>query len=204
MFTSANQRAREQSVRAEIPPRLPSKGTRGDSAQLGPLTPMKYILHILHFIFKMAGFLPIIGEPIRVIVIDQEIGKLERQNEVETAREVRKQALSKMSLKHQGPLLRSEGEDRLHRIHDYQGALEAFERAISVLDMSPSCYGVSSPDRIYAGAAQAALFVGDKEKAKKYYDKFAEIVSRFSANPKLKNSLAWHKETLNWLDTHIG
>jgi len=153
---------------------------------------------------KMAGFLPIIGEPIRVIIIDREIGKLESHDQFETAREIRKQALRKISLKHQGPILRSEGEDRLHRMHDYQGALEAFEKALSVLDMSPSSYGVSSPDRIYAGAAQAAVFLGDNEKAKKYYHKFAEIVSLFNANPKLKNSLAWHKETLNWLTTHVG
>jgi len=165
---------------------------------------MKYILHLLYFIIRLAGFLPIIGEPIRVIIIDRDIRKLEERNEFGTARELRKKALSEISLKHQGPLLRSEGEDRLHRMHDYYGALEAFEKALSVLDMSASSYGVSSPDHIYAGAAQAAFLIGDKERAKTYHHKFAEIVSMFSADPKLRNSLTWHQETLKWLNTHIG
>jgi tetratricopeptide (TPR) repeat protein len=165
---------------------------------------MKYILYLLHIIFKTAEFLPFIGEPIRATNIDREIRELERHNDLHNARELRKQALSTISLKHQGPILRSEGEDRLYRIHDYQGALEVFEKALSVLDTSPSLYGISSPSQIYAGAARAALLMGDKEKAKQYCRKFSEIVSSFSADPKLKNSLAWHKETLNWLNTHIG
>jgi len=72
------------------------------------------------------------------------------------------------------------------------------------MERSPSLYGVTSPERVYAGAAQAAVFLGMKEKAQKYYQDFKDLFDSLRKNPKLRNSLEWHKETLKWLEHNIN
>ena len=160
--------------------------------------------HVFRILLKLLGTLPFIGEPIRVVSLDRQLRALEKENAFQAARELRKKALSKISISHQGPILRSEGEDRLYRLKDYRGALEIFETAISVMGKSASLYGVTSPDRVYAGASQAALKLGDSQKAQKYYHEFAKMVAELSANPKLHGSLAWHTETLGRIQSQIN
>ena len=139
----------------------------------------------------------------KVVNYESKIKKLEKEGNYEEARKVRSQALESIPSSHQGPLLRSEGEDKLFRQKDYRGALETFERAISSMNQSPALYGVSSPDRIYGCAAQAALLCNETEKAGIHYKEFSEIVENFSKDPKLENALQWHRETLNWLESHL-
>jgi tetratricopeptide (TPR) repeat protein len=160
--------------------------------------------HLFQLLLKLLGTLPFIGEPMRVVSLDRQLRALEKENAFQAARELRKKAFSKISISHQGPILRSEGEDRLYRLNDYRGALETFERAISVMGKSASLYGVTSRDRVYAGASQAALKLGDSQKAQKYYHEFAKMVAELSANPKLHGSLAWHTETLRRIESQIN
>ncbi len=122
---------------------------------------------------------------------------------MEKAREVRTTALKTIPVSHQGPLLRSEGEDKLYKQKDSKGALEAFEKAIAAMEQSSSLFGLTAPDRVYAGAAQAALFCGDKEKATKYYFEFAKLVEKFSENKKLENALKWHRDTMKYLESQL-
>jgi len=103
-----------------------------------------------------------------------------------------------------GPLLRSEGEDKLYQLKDYEGAFEAFEKAASAMKGSPFLYGVTSPDRVYSGAAQAAVYLGMKKQAQKYYQNLKDLFDSLRKNQKLGSSLEWHKETLKWLEHHIN
>ena len=164
---------------------------------------MKLIARFIRILLKLFEVLPLIGNQIRVININQKINTLETQNKFQEARKVREQALLEIPSRYHGPLLRSEGEDKLYRLKDYKGALKAFEKAILKIDQSPSLGGVTSPDRVYAGAAQAAIYLNNKEKALKYYFQFADLIKFLNKDPKLKPSLAWHKETLDWLNHHI-
>ncbi len=158
---------------------------------------------IIRFIFKALEYLPWAGTSIRVANFNSKIGNLEKGHNFKEARKVRSEALKIIPKSHQGPLLRSEGEDRLYRLKDYKGALTAFEQAIVSMEQSPSLYGVSSPDRIYGGAAQAALLNKEDDKAIQHYHEFAKIVEEFSKNKELENALKWHRETLKYLETNL-
>jgi len=161
---------------------------------------MKKALRIL---FKFLELFPSIGTPIKVVNFENLINEFEKRGDLEKAREVRAKALETIPASHQGPLLRSEGEDKLYKQKDYRGALKAFEKAITAMEKSPSLLGVTAPDHIYAGAAQAALLLKDKEKATKYYFEFAKLVERFSENKKLENALKWHRDTLKYLESQL-
>jgi len=161
---------------------------------------MKKVLRIL---FKILELFPSFGTPIKVVNFENLIKEFEKRGDLEKAREVRTTALKTIPTSHHGPLLRSEGEDKLYKQKDYRGALKAFEKAITAMEQSPSLLGVTAPDRIYAGAAQAALFLGDKEKATKYYFEFASLVVKFSENKKLEKALKWHRDTLKYLESQL-
>ena len=165
---------------------------------------MKLIARIVITILRFFEFLPIIGEPIRVVNINQKIRSLEKKDKLEEAHSIRENALLQVSSQNQGPLLRSEGEDRLYRLKDYQGALEAFEKSMIVMKKSAFLYGVTQSDNVYAGAAQAAVFLSDKDKATKYFDRFVELVDMLSEDKKLEDSLKWHRDTLDWLKHSIN
>ena len=153
---------------------------------------------------KALEFLPFIGDSVKIINLNQKIKSLEKQGRFEEARSIRKDALIKISPTYHGPLLRSEGDDKLYQLKDYEGALEAFEKVILAMDKSSFLYGVTSPDSVYAGAAQAAIYLGLKEKAHKYFQNFKDLIDSLKENPKLQHSLEWHKETLKWLENNIG
>ncbi len=165
---------------------------------------MKIIALFGRSFLRALGFLPFIGDPVKIINLNQKIKSFEKQGRFEEARTIRKDALVKISPTYHGPLLRSEGDDKLYQLKDYEGALEAFEKAILAMEKSPFLYGVTSPDSVYAGAAQAAVYLGLKEKAKKYYQSFKELFGSLKKNPKLQHSLEWHKETLKWLEYNIN
>ena len=148
--------------------------------------------------------LPKIGEPFRALRVYHQILKLEKQGNFEKAREVRMTALSSINPKYQGPILRTEGLDKLYRLKDYQGAFEAFELAEVALDKSASLYGVSQPDSILAGAAQAAIFLGNKMKAIEYRDKFLELLNGLKKVRKTNKPFTWHEETLDWINKEIN
>jgi tetratricopeptide (TPR) repeat protein len=161
---------------------------------------MKKIIHIL---FKLLELFPWIGTPMKVVNFERVIREHEKNGNLEKARELRATALKIIPPSHQGPLLRSEGEDKLYKQKDYQGALIAFENAIAVMQQSASLFGVTRPDRVYAGAAQASLFCGDKEKASTYYFEFVKLVEKFSENKKLENALQWHRDTMKYLESQL-
>jgi len=157
---------------------------------------------IVRLIYKLFEFIPWAGTPMKVINYELKIKRLERNGNFDEARKVRAEALSSIPPSHQGPLLRSEGEDLLYRQKNYEGALQIFEKAITAMQQSPALYGVSSPDHIYGGAAQAALLCNEIEKASKYYLEFSGMVENYSNDPKLENNLEWHRKTLNFLESH--
>lgn len=96
---------------------------------------------------------PAFRRSMRILRSVDRIDEFERQEEFEQARALREQLLQDTEDANAAPLWRSEGNDRLYRIRDYQGALQAFERAMTSLDQAPSMYGVALPDQIYYGAA---------------------------------------------------
>ena len=161
---------------------------------------MKKALRIL---FKLLEGVPIIGIPIKVSNLDVIIRKLERKGDLKKAREVREAALKTIPFSHQGPLLRSEGEDKLYKLKDYKAALEIFEKAVDAMHQAPSTYGITAPDRVYAGASQAALFCGKVEKSTEYYFEFAKLVEEFSKDKKLDKALDWHKATMKYLESQL-
>lgn len=139
----------------------------------------------------------------KVINYDNRIRGLEKRNDFDFARDLRKEALQTIPFSHQAPLLRSEGEDLLYRRNACDEALAVFEQAISAMQQAPSMYGMSYPDRIYGGAAQAAIHCNQKEKANKYYQEFSSIVKDLSKDPKLESCLKWHQETLDYLEKYL-
>lgn len=159
--------------------------------------------NIFHLIYKVFELLPWVGTPMKVINYEFKIKRLEKDNNYEKAREIRAEALIKIPASHQAPLLRSEGEDKLYRLQDFKGALSAFEQAIISNNQSSALYGVSSPDRIYGGAAQAAVLCNEKKKAMEHFLEFLKIVESYSKNPKLEGSLQWHRETLKQLESQL-
>jgi tetratricopeptide (TPR) repeat protein len=162
------------------------------------------LLNLLNKIILTAlAPLPIIGEPIRALNVYHKIKSLEKLERFEQARIVRKKAIETINPDYQGPLLRSEGQDKLYRLKDYEAAIEAFERAEIAMEKSAFLYGVSQPDGVLSGIAIAAVRSGDKNKAIIYRDKFTDMYERLKNVTKKKESLKWHEETIAWLNDAI-
>jgi len=147
-------------------------------------------------LLKVLEWLPGIGQSLRVVNLMHAIRRLEEERNWAEARALRSAALKQAAVGRSAPLWRSEGEDLLHNRHDPAAALAAFQRAEKALDLSPALYGVSAPDRIYAGAAQAALALGKIEAACAYLRKFSEVTAHLSRQGMDPAALAWHHEVL--------
>lgn len=136
---------------------------------------MKLLATIINFLLKTYSRIPKIGELALALDLYKKSKNYETQGNFEKAQYLRKEALKRVSSKYHGPLLRAEGEDRLYRLKDYQNALVSFEEAEIAMEQSASFYGISRADSIYAGAAHAAVYIGDKAKALEYRDKFIDL-----------------------------
>lgn len=147
--------------------------------------------------------LPLIGEQIRALNVYRKIKSLEKAGKFDEARIAREKAIATVNTNYQGPILRSEGQDRLYRLKNYEGAIKAFEKAEIAMDKSDFLYGVSQPDGVLLGIAIAAVRVGDKDKAKVYLDKYINLNNGLKKYTKKKESLKWHEETIAWLNNAI-
>ncbi len=129
-----------------------------------------------------------------------EVERLESKGEYDKARELRKYLLSKYPIKYLGPLWRSEGNDQLYNLNNYEKALEAFENAIICIEgksyISAMQYGVTQPIQVFCGAATAAIYLSNKKKAKENYQIFFNLVIRLNYREHYQNQL-------NWLKRHI-
>ena len=162
------------------------------------------MLHLLNkMILTILAPLPLIGEPIRALKVYHKIKSLEKEKKYEEARIVRKKAILAVNENYQGPILRSEGQDKLYRLKDYKGAIKAFEKAEIAMHKSAFLYGVSQPDGVLSGIAIAAVRLGDLDKAIAYLDKFTTLYDGLKKHTKKKNSLKWHEETIAWLSDAI-
>ena len=164
---------------------------------------MKLLNQLNKIILTVLAPLPIIGESIRALKIYHKIISLEKLKKFEEARIVRKKEILKINPKYQGPILRSEGQDKLYRLKNYEGAIKAFEKAEIVMEKSAFLYGVSQPDGILSGIAIAAVLLGDIKKAIVYRDKFIAMYNGLKEITKKKDSLKWHEETIAWLNNAI-
>jgi hypothetical protein len=151
---------------------------------------------ITQSLLKVLELLPGIGQSLRVVNVMHAIRRREEERKWAEARALRSAALKQVAAARSAPLWRSEGEDLLHNRHDPTAALAAFQRAEKALSLSLSLYGVSAPDRIFAGAAQAALALGDVEAAREYFQKFAAVAAELFRQGKDPAALAWHQEML--------
>jgi hypothetical protein len=152
---------------------------------------------------KGLEWLPGIGRGVRVVNLLHAIRHLEDERRWGDARALRRAALEEVAFERSGPLLRSEGEDLLQNRRDPRGALEAFQKAEKAMGLSPALYGVTAPDRVYAGAAQAALAMGQVEMARAYHRKLADLVAEL-ARQSPPAALPWHHEILAQLDARLS
>ena len=164
---------------------------------------MKFRYRVNKIILNILRPLPFIGEPIWVLNAYHKIKSLENAGKFVKARLVRKKAIDTVDFKYQGPILRSEGQDRLYRLKDYQGALKAFEKAEIAMDKSAFFYGVSQPDGVLSGIAIAAVRLGDREKAVVYRDKLIHLHKTIKKYVKTSENLKWYDETIVWLNRRI-
>jgi hypothetical protein len=148
---------------------------------------------------RFLELLPGIGRSIRVVNRLHAIRRLEEERRWAEARALRATALKEADATRAAPLWRSEGEDLLHNRKEYAAALEAFRRAEQAVRLSPALSGVSAPDRILAGAAQAALLAGDLEAARAYTAKLTDLVAELARQEKDPAALAWHRDLLEKL-----
>lgn len=147
--------------------------------------------------------LPIIGEPIHALNVYHKIKSLEKSGRFKEAKIVRKRATATLNPDYQGPILRSEGEDKLYRLKDYEGAIEVFEKAEITIEKSSFLYGVSQPAGVLSGIAIAAVRMGDKKKSIVYRDKLIVMYEGLKKITKKKKSLKWYEETIDWLNNAI-
>ncbi len=165
--------------------------------------PMGVAGALLRSLFRVLGRAPLVGVYVRVIGADNAIRRLERGGKEAEARRLRAEALRWAPAKAAGPLWRSEGQDLLYRRKDYEGALAAFEKAIEGLDGSAALVGVTRPDLVYAGAAQAALMAGQCGRASTYTEVFARKLAELEEQGKGRLDLAWHRDVLSWLRSRL-
>jgi hypothetical protein len=147
--------------------------------------------------------LPGIGRGVRVVNRLHAIRRLEETKRWGEARALRQAALAEVSFSRSGPLWRSEGEDRLYNRRQYAAALEAFQTAEKAMGLSPALYGVTAPDRVYAGAAQAALLAGQIATAQAYTRKFSALVANLARQGKDRDALQWHQTILEQLQREL-
>lgn len=143
-------------------------------------------------------------EPVDALMVHLEIESLEKKGKYEEARKIRAAAISTVKTKYQGPILRSDGQDKLYRLNDYKGAIEAFEKAEIAMEGSPFLYGVSQPHSVISGVAIAAVYSGNIDKATAYRDKFQDLYQRLKKESPSSDSLKWFKETIAWLNNAIN
>jgi hypothetical protein len=120
-------------------------------------------------VLHVVSWVPGVGKSVSVILLDRQIERLEDRGEHDRARAVRCTALKDLPARLAGPLWRSEGFDRLQRRNDYPGALEAFTKAMEVMDQASFLTGVTGPERVWYGAAVSALKIGDVPRARARY-----------------------------------
>lgn len=154
-------------------------------------------------LFKILEFFPWIGPRLKIIRIFKRITYLFDSEQIEEARILRNEAFKKLNSRLYGPLYQSMGEDELYYKKDYNSAFVAFEKAISAYKKYPFLMGALSPDRLYGGAAQAALQIGEKDKALEYYNTFSDLVKAVSEEPSHRKYLDWHKRTLRLLEQNL-
>lgn len=147
--------------------------------------------------------LPGIGRSIRVVNKMHAIRRLEGERRWAEARALRTAALQETDPSRSAPLWRSEGEDLLHNRRDYPAALEAFRKAERALGRSSALLGVSAPDRIYAGAAQAALLAGDLEAARACMEKLSALIAELARQGQPAAALAPYRELLETLERQL-
>jgi hypothetical protein len=154
---------------------------------------------------QLLGWMPGLRKPFGALRLVGEIEELEREEKFEEARVLRSRALRETDSSRAAALWRSEGSDRLYRLKDYSGALDAFEHAIDALEKSPAMYGVALPDQIYYGAAVAAVMIGNQAKAARYCGEFEEVLRSYRSNLALRDSdyVQHHEDGLEWLRSRL-
>ena len=155
-------------------------------------------------LLKTLEWLPGIGQSLRVVNLMHTIRRLEEERNWEDARGLRSAALQQATASRSAPLWRSEGEDLLYNRRNPAAALAAFQSAEKALNLSPALYGVAAPDRIYAGAAQAALAMGKIETGRAYFQKFSDVTAELSQQRVDPAALAWHQEMLAKLKRQLS
>jgi hypothetical protein len=153
-------------------------------------------------LLKGLEWLPGIGYGIRVVNLLHTIRRLEEERRWGDARTVRCAALQEVAFARSAPLWRSEGEDLLQNRREPRAALEAFQKAEQAMGLSPALFGVTAPDRVYAGAACAALAMGQIETARAYRGKLADLMTEL-ARRSPPATLPWHRDTLAQLDARL-
>jgi tetratricopeptide (TPR) repeat protein len=159
---------------------------------------------ITQSLLKVLELLPGIGQSLRVINMMHAIRRREEERKWAEARALRSAALKQVAAGRSAPLWRSEGEDLLYNRRDPAGALAAFQHAEHALVLSSSLYGVAAPDRIFAGAAQAALALGKRDEALAHFRKLSELVAELSRHGMRPDALAWHQEVLAKLKQQLA
>jgi len=137
----------------------------------------------------------------RVFRVIDEVSELERCGKFDAAEQMREQALRLTESGFSAPLWRSKGFDRLRRNMPDE-ALAAFEQGIAQLEKLPMMYGVSEPHELYYGAALAALGVGERERAKGYYRRSANLTA--GTLRRGGNYGRWWEEQLENLRRRLG
>jgi hypothetical protein len=153
---------------------------------------------------SMLELVPGLGASMRVVNRLHAIRRLESERRWGEARELRSAALREVAFSRSAPLWRSEGEDLLHHRKEYAAALEAFTKAEQAMTQSTTLVGVAGPDRIFAGAAQAALLSGDTSRARAYTEKLAAIVGALARRAGNRDALVRHDEILRQLRTRLA
>lgn len=159
---------------------------------------VRLLVNVGPFIGAILRHIPFARTPMHAIDLSHRIDELEGTGRFEEARHLRSAGLKELPASCRAPLWRSEGEDLL-RSGDASQALAAFERALESAEQSAFLHGVAAPDRIYYGAAVAALEIGARDRATTYTGKFEELVKAFRNDPSLAQHIGAHEERLAWL-----
>ena len=155
-------------------------------------------------VLKILSPIPVIGEPMKALDMYHKVKFLENASQFNKAQALRDKAVSSLKPKYLGPILRSEGMDKLYRLKDYKSAIKSLEKAENTLKVSPMFYGVSQPDAILSGIAISAYYLGDIEKAQVYRDKFVELYEGMKKYSKREGAFKWHENTIRWLNKSIN
>ena len=164
---------------------------------------MKLIYRLNSKILKFLTIFPRTREPVNALIKYLEIKSLEKKGKYEEARRKRSTAILTIKTEYLGPILRSEGYDKLYRLNDYDGAIKAFQMAEIAMEGSPFLYGVSEPHSVISGVAIAAVYNGDIEKAIAYRDKLSEMYERWKKEFPSSDSLKWFDKTITWINNAI-